>query len=277
LRREQTKNNKAASLSAAEKPAAEKQTENQPAEDPSEQETARKILRSNSSEALPEVIRETSDWMAIAKPSGWHSVSTPESSSNCVETWLRQSFDWAAPLPESGLLHRLDEKTSGIVLVAKNLDSYESLRQRFRMQTDGGIEKTYLAIAEGELKSPLGGFKLYFQSRYKRSKKISVLESGKASEEGRCRFRCLDSIRSLHLLEVDLIGSGKRHQIRAGLAHLGTPLLGDELYGGQGWAGAFGLHSWKMRLSGDEIIAATPPSWSDLGFKILSEQASRVA
>lgn len=220
------------------------------------------------STAQPEVIAETDQWIVVNKPSGWHSVRLGTSTANdeeegvassgILQDWLAARFPELATLNESGLVQRLDQLTSGCVIVGRSGEAVERLRDAVRGKW-GSIRKTYLAMVQGDCEN--GSFDLYFGSRYRRSRKVTVAESGPPKERGGCRWRVAESFGSRTLLEVELLGPGRRHQIRAGLAHLGHPLLGDELYGGPPWNGRFGLHSWRVVISDQTMTAQAPRNW----------------
>ncbi len=223
----------------------------------------------NETPIQPEVIRETPNWLVVNKPSGWHSVRLAGGERNgddgesaggaILQEWLAGHYPDLAALPESGLVQRLDRMTSGCAIVGRSSESVVRLADAVRGRW-GSIRKTYLAMVEGRCED--GTFDLYFGSRYRRSRKVSVRESGPAKERGACRWRAVEVRRDSTRIEIELLGPGRRHQIRAGMAHLGHPLLGDELYGGPAWNGRFGLHAWRVVIEDQAITAAVPSSWS---------------
>ena len=178
----------------------------------------------------------------LDKPSGWHSTSGRGEQS--VEAWLEEHHPDQVHIPECGLVHRLDQGTSGCLMVATSLDSSGSLQEGMR---NGHIHKQYIAMVERRLNHG-GTFDLYFTSRYKRSKKITVSETGIKKHLGSCAWSVLDVTKRRSLIEIKLRGPGRRHQVRAGLASLGFPIVGDTLYGG-GEASRLMLHASRLRSS----------------------------
>ena len=213
------------------------------------------------------ILREEPSWLVVAKPAGIHSVAQRGSDAPSVEAWLRAERPELADLDEAGLVHRLDFETSGCLLVAKDAETRARLREAFSGR-GGDIRKTYLALVEGRFPDRVlaGAFTLSFTSRHKGSAKVTVHTRGDPDTIGRCRWRVLRVVGVHTLVEVELLGPGRRHQIRAGMAHEGHPLVGDTLYGGSPSKSGICLHA--HRLAGDSLvgpaggaITAPEPAW----------------
>lgn len=199
----------------------------------------------------PKLVGEFDGGFAVDKPSGWHTVAGR--GSPAVELWLAENHPEQVHIPEAGLVHRLDQGTSGCLLVATSLESSEALQERMR---DGSIHKRYIAMVKGKVTKG-GWFDRYYTSRYKRSKKITVSQSGIKKHKGSCVYSVLEKNTKHSLLEVKLIGPGRRHQVRAGLASLGFPIVGDVLYGG-GEAERLMLHASLLSSSAFSIDVPSP-------------------
>jgi len=207
----------------------------------------------------PVILHRTGTWLVIDKPAGWHSVRGRGSEPD-VETWLRAAVPACSPLEEGGLVHRLDYPTSGCLLAATDAAARAALREAMSGRGSITIEKQYLALCEGGV--PNGGaFELHFSKRHRGSRKMTVATQGNDRSIGRAEWRLRGQVGPHALLDVALQGPGRRHQIRAGLAHLGFPIVGDDLYGSTCSAPTVCLHAAALEVGGVEV-RAQDPDWA---------------
>ncbi len=140
-----------------------------------------------------------------------------------------------------GIVHRLDRETSGALLVAKNDAAHLAFSKQFQNRT---VEKIYLALVAGKLRRNSGVIEEPIARHKIARKKMAVVPRGRAA---RTDYRVRRTGQTRTLLECQL-HSGRTHQIRVHLQHLGHPVLGDKLYGGR-HAHDFPrqmLHAWKL-------------------------------
>ncbi len=204
-------------------------------------------MRINPQYAGPKItiLEETKDYIAVHKPSLIHCHPLVYSDQDTVLNFLQQegkleSLHVNFDNYDRGLLFRLDYETSGVLVLAKTQELYDRMRGDFERQMK---EKIYLAIVEGDFNKEGKWFHYFKGSGAKGSKqKVSDFESSD-TQEGILEVKKLATKDQKSLLMVSL-KTGLRHQIRAQLAHLGFPILGDELYGGHKAERLF-LHAWK--------------------------------
>jgi 23S rRNA pseudouridine1911/1915/1917 synthase len=124
-----------------------------------------------------------------------------------------------------GLVHRLDKDTSGLLVVAKNDRAHQSLQEQLRART---LARTYRAICWGVPRQPQGSIDVSIGRHPHDRKRQAVREDGRAASTS----YCVDVVlRGAALLTVQL-RTGRTHQIRVHLMHLGHPVLADDVYGG---------------------------------------------
>jgi 23S rRNA pseudouridine1911/1915/1917 synthase len=141
-----------------------------------------------------------------------------------------------------GIVHRLDKETSGCLVVAKNDFAHVDLSRQFAART---VEKIYLALVAGKVRGTSGTIVAAIARHRVHRKKMAIAREG--GREARTDFKVARRGRDASLLECRL-HSGRTHQIRVHLQHLGHPVLGDVIYGGRR-AGNFSrqmLHAWKL-------------------------------
>jgi len=153
------------------------------------------------------------------------------------------------------LCNRIDRNTGGIVIAAKNAATLRVMNALLRGRL---IRKQYLCIAHGRME-PAGGTLRHYLRKDARRNRVEVFDSPQpGARTAVTRYRVLRENGRFSLLEIDLL-TGRTHQIRAQLAHIGHPLLGDAKYGlARRNAGTGYRHQalWSYRLTFDAGEAA---------------------
>ncbi|MDG2018404.1 MAG: 23S rRNA pseudouridine(1911/1915/1917) synthase RluD [Porticoccaceae bacterium] len=132
-------------------------------------------------------------------------------------------------IPRAGIVHRLDKDTTGLMVVAKTLEAHTNLVSQLQARS---VKRVYHAVVNGLLTS--GGLVDQPVGRHPRQRiKMAVISGGK---EARTHYSVLERFKGHSHLQLKL-ETGRTHQIRVHMAHLGHPLVGDSLY-----AGRFKIH-----------------------------------
>ncbi len=163
-----------------------------------------------------------------------------------------------------GLVHRLDRNVSGIVVFAKTSKGASRLSKQFR---NGEIEKTYHAVVSGKMKKNKGIMKNFI---VKKETKAEVFDSYKnGSKEAELSYEVLNSNDKCSFLKI-ILKTGKFHQIRAQMAHLGNPIIGDIKYGSKVKTGNIALCatgiSFKLATEDKikKISIPVPKDWNKI-------------
>ncbi len=146
---------------------------------------------------------------------------------------------------ESGLLHRLDFETSGIMVAARHEEAFNNLKNLFRERK---VDKEYICKVDKTPPDP-GYYEAYAGTRGRSSHKILVRPSHiKAfrTQKIETEIVSIEKQDTFFWVRIKLI-TGYRHQIRAHLAYLGSPIIGDALYGGSS-APRLMLHAEKIKF-----------------------------
>lgn len=182
-----------------------------------------------NADVKPDVIYEDDNVLVLNKPAGLLSMAKGE---YCPEKTLE----------DYGLLvHRLDRDTSGVVILAKNEEAQTFLRKQFQ---DRKAHKTYYAIVEGRPKLDEANIDLPINRDLKRPNTFRVEAGGKPSET---YYKVVDSNDKYSLVELKP-KTGRTHQLRVHLSYLGTPILGDVVYG-KGEGERLYLHAAELEIT----------------------------
>ena len=178
----------------------------------------------------PPVIYEDDNVLVIDKPAGLRRMAQGE---YCPEP-PRESYGL--------LVHRLDRDTSGVVILTKNPETQKMLRRQFQ---DRKTHKTYYAIVEGQPKLPEALIDLPIARNLKRPTTFQVDQNGKASQT---HYKVIEQNDKYSLIELKPT-TGRTHQLRVHLKYLGTPILGDVVYGSGRKAPRLFLHAKELEIS----------------------------
>jgi 23S rRNA pseudouridine1911/1915/1917 synthase len=126
----------------------------------------------------------------------------------------------------AGIVHRLDKDTSGVIVIARTHEALRSLSAQFKSRV---VKKRYLALVLGVIKKGSGTIEAGLGRHVKQRKKISVHTHH--AREAVTAYIVKERFKNVTLVEVE-IKTGRTHQIRVHMAHIGHPVLGDQVYGG---------------------------------------------
>jgi 23S rRNA pseudouridine1911/1915/1917 synthase len=145
-----------------------------------------------------------------------------------------------------GIVHRLDKETSGCIVAAKNDSAHQSLARQFAGRE---VTKIYLALVAGRFAKKSGLIEAAIGRHPVHRQKMAVVERGRASKTEWRALRELPAAEApggIATLVECTLHTGRTHQIRVHLKHLGHPLLGDETYGRRAGFPRQMLHAWQL-------------------------------
>ncbi len=156
---------------------------------------------------------------------------------------------------EAGLLHRLDNGTSGLLVAARNQAVYTTLRQALRQ---GQLKKEYLAIAHDGGLAEIGTIDLALRPSRHNARRMVVAHAGQRGARRALTHYAVVERHANWVVAHITAGPALRHQIRAHFAALDCPLVNDELYGAPRFeglaAGRHALHARRIVWEGNEVV-----------------------
>ena len=205
-----------------------------------------------------DILYEDEHLIAVNKPAGMVTHPAPGHPKDTFANALLfhcgklESSDPVRP----GIVHRLDKETSGVLLAAKTAVSHAKLVTLF---SERKVQKYYLAVCvgspkEGLIDAPIGRHPVH-------RKEMAIQQSGGKEAKSLCRLLGKDPF--LSLVEMQIL-TGRTHQIRVHLKHLGTPVLGDPVYGSVAANKKYGAR--RQLLHAERIVLTHPVTQQELTF-----------
>lgn len=205
-----------------------------------------------------QVVFEDEHVLVVDKPVGLVVHPAPGHWSGTLLNGLLAHHPASAQLPRAGIVHRLDKDTSGLMMVGKTLQAVTALSRAIACRE---VQRLYMALVHGVMPPGLRAVDAPVGRDPASRTRMAVHRGGRpartdvqtlASAQGYTAVRC-----RLH--------TGRTHQIRVHLAHIGHPLVGDRLYGGAVELGLErqALHAWKLAFAhpvrGEPLEFVRPP------------------
>ena len=186
-----------------------------------------------------EIIYEDKDIIVVNKPKGMvvHPANgNPDGTLvNAIMAICKDSLSGIGGELRPGIVHRLDKDTSGVLIVAKNDKAHINMSEQIK---EHEVEKTYIALVRGIVKENEASISMPIGRSDKDRKKMAVKKNGKGAIT---HFKVLERFpkHNCTLLEIK-IETGRTHQIRVHLSHIGYPVIGDEVY-------SSGKNEWNVK------------------------------
>jgi 23S rRNA pseudouridine1911/1915/1917 synthase len=219
------------------------------------------------------IVHEDGDLLVIDKPAGLVVHPAPgHGSGTLVNALLHHAsgLSGIGGVLRPGTVHRLDKDTSGLMLVAKHDAAHRALADALKRRE---VRRVYLAASWGHLSSDTLEVDAPIARARNDRKRMAVVPEGRSALT---RFRRLARWRAADLLQAEL-ESGRTHQIRVHLAHVGHPVVGDAVYGAgalrgvsgpqRGWAAQFAKRVGRQFLHASELRFVHPGTGSAMTFR----------
>lgn len=165
-----------------------------------------------------DIIAETEHWIALNKPSGLLSIPDREQSEPSLKDFLNEKYG------KVYIIHRLDKATSGLILFAKDDDTHKFLSKQFEERS---VEKLYLGLVNGTLMNKEGSVDAPIMEHPGKTSFYITHQKGKPSLTD---YKLLEEFGQYSWLQFQ-IHTGRTHQIRVHMKHIGHPIVCDDLYG----------------------------------------------
>lgn len=177
-------------------------------------------------EAIPlHIVYEDEALIVVDKPQGLVVHPAAGHHDGTLQNALLHHDPTLDKVPRSGIVHRIDKDTSGLLMVARTVEAHKRLVEQLQ---DHSVHRQYLALVQGTLTGG-GTIDLPIGRHGNDRKRFAVRPDGKSAVT---HYRIHERFSAHTLVEVEL-ETGRTHQIRVHMAHIGHPLVGDPVYGGR--------------------------------------------
>lgn len=180
-----------------------------------------------------EKIYEDENILLLNKPSGVVVNRSNTYSERTLQDLIEEKyvdvskFDDEEFVSRSGLVHRLDKDTSGIILIAKNVDSFRFLQSQFK---ERNIYKEYVAVVHGKIEDEIVEIDASLARNPKNPLRIAVVSSGRNALTRVEREKVVEIENEIYTLVKVFPKTGRTHQIRVHLSAIGHPVVMDNIY-----------------------------------------------
>ncbi len=198
-------------------------------------------------DAIPDIdlpiLYEDHDCVVVNKPAGVLTHAQGEfNTEGTVSSFFRARAKDGVNGVRAGIVHRLDRATSGVLIGAKTQAALSWLQKQFASRA---AKKVYIAVVKGHLKEPEAVINMPIQRNPKAPATFRVGPNGK---DASTHYKVLKTNDTESLLELRP-QTGRTHQLRVHLSHIGHPIVGDPLYGGGVYGDRLLLHAYRLEIT----------------------------
>ena len=193
-----------------------------------------------------DIIYQDQNLLVINKPNNLPVQKTKDYAEN-LEEILSKYNPLLASVPRGGIVHRLDRQTTGLLLIAKNVETFSYLTSLFKERK---VKKTYLALVEGALTNESGEIIFYTQKNFPTRGKIKMSLNSQQGKLVKISFQVIERLNTHTFLKIFPL-TGRTHQIRVAFQNIGHPLYNDPLYASTCSNPEIGqfLHAYNLEFS----------------------------
>lgn len=203
----------------------------------------------------PKIIYEDESFFVVDKPAGWITdASNTTTNQPVIQKWIAENYKFEINNFDfrNGIVHRLDKETTGLLLIAKTKQAFEELQRQFKERL---VHKTYIALAHGQIEEKEGIINEPVGRLPWRRDRFGVLPDGR---DAVTKYEVVANY-SLNAIPYTLLRlmpqTGRTHQIRIHLKHIGHPIVADEFYAGRKtarhdrkWCSRLFLHAGEIKF-----------------------------